>query len=349
MQTWNVIGVMSGTSLDGLDVALCEFRNSPKWSYKVLKAGTFTYTSAWRQKLSQSIHASGRELVEADKEFGDFIGDKINGFMRSSEIRPDLIASHGHTVFHQPKKGITTQIGDGHAIAVKTKIPVVYNFRSLDVALGGQGAPLVPAGDRHLFGEYDYCLNLGGIANISCENNGTRIAWDICPANMVLNYLANKAGNSFDKNGYMAAKGKTDDKLLEQLNSWNYYNVSPPKSIGREDVEEIIIPLIDKANLPLESKLSTFCDHISLQISKAIKNKGKLLVTGGGALNNHLIARIKKFASVEIEIPDPVVIHFKEAMVFAFLGLLKYTGEINCYASVTGAVKDSSCGVIVLP
>jgi len=344
-----VIGLMSGTSLDGVDIAFCLFSFDKKWIYEIVKAETIPYSVDWRNRLKNLPEDSAFQLVSTDLEYGRYLGECVKSFCKRNNFNPDLIASHGHTVFHQPAKGLTYQIGKGTEIFAQTSIPVIYDFRSQDIACGGQGAPLVPMGDRLLFGEYDYCLNLGGIANVSFEKENKRVAFDICPCNQVLNDLAENEGKGYDKNGEMACAGKVNLKLLDILNANPYYNQKPPKSLGREWIEETFQPLIKQANISTEDALATCTEHIAFQIGRntgSEKNK-KLLLTGGGAFNKHLVDRIKAFSSPEIVIPNPLLINFKEALVFAFLGLLRWRNEINCLSSVTGSKTDSSTGLIV--
>jgi anhydro-N-acetylmuramic acid kinase len=340
---------MSGTSLDGLDIAFCEFENDGRnWSYNILCGETFPYNEEWRHRLASLEKATALEIVSADVEFGHLSGRLAKAFIDKHKIRPDFIASHGHTVFHNPSDKITWQIGKGSSIAAETGLPVVCDFRSLDVAMGGQGAPLVPIGDRLLFGEYDYCLNLGGFANISYEQNGQRIAYDICPANIVLNHLAGKIGKSFDPSGQMARIGNLSHSLLSTLNQLPYYDHPPPKSLGKEWVVSHIFPVLDSSSILLNDQLNTFCEHIAIQISRASgKDKNlKILISGGGAYNEYLLERIKYHTPNPILLPDENTINFKEALIFAFLGVLRWRGEPNCLQSVTGARKDNMGGAI---
>ena len=345
-----VIGVMSGTSLDGLDIAAVEFsKDDNDWNFALKAAETVEYSDNWQGKLRNAPSLSGEQLMELHTAYGRLIGSEIKVFMEHHHLRPDLISSHGHTIFHQPEKGFTFQAGDGHSIAVATQTATIADFRSGDVALGGQGAPLVPAGDRLLFPAFDYCLNLGGFANISFEKNNRQIAFDICPANFILNELAAEKGKTFDKNGELGKKGKVNSKLLEQLNNLPFYKQQTPKSLGREWMEHHFLPRIHSFNCSTEDKLRTIYEHIAVQISQSLPGKGKMLVTGGGAFNSFLMERISHHSNSEIIVPSPEIISFKEAIVFAFLGLLRNLGEINCYASVTGAQKDSSAGILFHP
>lgn len=350
MENYLVIGLMSGTSLDGLDIALCNFQIvKNKWSFDILQAETRKYSKYWQNQLT-TIHTAGsEELAKLNVNFGHFLGDEINSFIQKLELKPDFIASHGHTIFHQPNKRYTVQIGDGNAIASKTGLPVVFDFRSKDVALGGQGAPLVPIGDKLLFPQYDYCINLGGIANISFELDEQRLAFDICPVNQVLNFLSNELGKAFDHEGKIASQGNLNFELLDRLNSLGYYKSDPPKSLGKEWVDEHILPLLKSFSIPLKDKLRTFTEHIAEQTARVINTTdAKVLITGGGAYNSFLIDRIKEHTSSKIVIPDNILVEYKEAMIFALLGILRMRNEINCLSSVTGASKDSCSGLVII-
>lgn len=342
-----VIGVMSGTSLDGLDLAAVEFSfQNKKWDFKIIAAKTVSYSDSWFKKLIVAPTLSGEKLIELHAEYGSFIGGKINEFKKATDFEPDLIASHGHTIFHQPQKHFTFQIGNGAEIAALTKTKTVADFRTTDLAFGGQGAPLVPAGDKLLFSGFEYCLNLGGFANVSFEKQGQRIAYDNCPVNFALNYFAEKQGLPFDKNGELGRQGQLNGNLLKELNKLDYYRQKPPKSLGREWMEEIFFPILGKYNISDLDKMRTLYEHIAQQIAKISSDKGNLLITGGGAFNTFLIERIKQHSTLEVVIPSHEIINYKEAIIFAFLGVLRNQDEINCYASVTGATKDSSCGII---
>ncbi len=348
MRSYNVIGIMSGTSLDGLDIVLCNFTFHKKWNYKILKSETINYTDEWRNNLSNAYNLSGQELIFLHKCYGQYIGQSVLTFLKDTSEKIDFIASHGHTIFHQPERKLSLQIGDGFEIAATTNISTISDFRALDIALGGQGAPLVPIGDELLFSEYDYCINLGGFANISYKENNKRLAYDICPANIILNFLANKLGQTFDKNGALGFLGKSNSELLQKLNSIDYYSKKHPKSLGKEWLDTTLMPILEKSEIPLHDKLRTVYEHIAIQISNSIENsnKTKTLITGGGAYNKLLINLIKQKSKIEIIIPDNNIVEFKEALIFAFLGVLRFNNEINCLSSVTGAKKDSSGGII---
>ncbi len=343
---------MSGTSLDGLDICYCNFQllKTKKWDFKILSASTIKYPSVLENKLAQAKKFNGLDLMLLHNELGNFIGNSINNFIIKNNINKkkiDCISSHGHTIFHQPKINLTTQIGNGANISAITQLPVICDFRSADVALKGQGAPLVPIGDEVLFSEYDYCINLGGIANISYKKNKKRIAFDICSVNIVLNKLAQKLGGDFDDKGRNAKAGNIDYKLLEKLNSLTYYKIAPPKSLGIEWIEKSVLPIIEAGNISTEDKLRTYVEHIAVQISHAIPTTNNtLLFTGGGTFNSFLLERIKTNTKNEIVIPTKNIIDFKEALIFAFLGILRLRHEINCLKSVTGAEQNSISGCI---
>jgi anhydro-N-acetylmuramic acid kinase len=301
--------------------------------------------------LKEAHLLNGEKLIELDNEYGVLLGNKVVSFIKKYKLKNiDLVSSHGHTIFHRPEKGFTFQLGNGASITSTCGTKVVCDFRVMDVALKGQGAPLVPIGDRLLFPEYAFCLNLGGFSNISFEVKGQRIAFDICSVNTVLNYLASSKGKSFDKDGGMAKLGKVNKALLEKLNKLEYYRKSKPKSLGREWLSKYFLPVIDSASISTEDKLATVVEHIAYQISRVIMNSGKkrkLLITGGGANNKFLIKRLQeKLPTHQIIIPSRELINFKEALVFAFLGVLKMEQKINTLHSVTGAIKDSSGGIV---
>lgn len=345
-----VLGLMSGTSLDGLDLALCRFgEENGNYSFEILKAATMNYTPEWKNTLAQVKDASAERYFELHTRYGEFIAGEVNEFLKDCSVQPSVIASHGHTVFHQPEKGFTTQIGSGAAIAALTGITTVCDFRSLDVANGGQGAPLVPVGDQFLFSQYDACLNLGGIANISLNNAaGHRIAYDICEANLLLNYLAEKKGKAFDENGGVAKSGTADAVMLDQLNNLPFYKLSGAKSLGREWFEKTVQPLFETAGLSVEDQMATAVEHIATVIAADLaQHKIKtVLVTGGGAFNTFLIEHLRKRTKTELIIPDAQIVNFKEAMVFAFLGYLRMEGKVNTLKSVTGAKRDGVGGAI---
>lgn len=347
-----IIGVMSGTSLDGIDLALCEF-NFIKglFSYNLIKAKTINYSPTWKKILSSAHNLSAVSYFKTHAAYGNFIAQQINKFLKKSKFSPVAIASHGHTVFHQPNFGFSSQLGCGATIAAKTNKITICDFRSLDVANSGQGAPLVPIGDKYLFGEFEACLNIGGIANISFDNKkNDRIAYDVCVANMLLNYLAEKTGAPFDRGGELAKAGKIDEALLNELNGLDYYSKKVAKSIGREWFEKNILIFFKNNKQSLNDLLATASEHIACVIANDLNNHNfkTVLVTGGGAFNSNLIARIKSKTNCKIIIPSSKIINFKEAIIFGFLGYLRLNHKINTLKSVTGSFKDSSGGSVYL-
>jgi len=347
-----VIGLMSGTSLDGLDICAVDFEKvDSKWKYEIQATETIKYSEKLKIKFNKLTLFSSLELLKFNIELGELFGKLTKQFIVSNNLKVDFIASHGHTVFHQPENGFTLQIGSGQEIANITKVPVVFDFRSKDVSLGGQGAPLVPIGDRLLFSQFDACINFGGIANISFEKNNQRQAFDICPFNMGLNYLANQLGMAYDESGKVAMSGELIIELLTELNGLEYYEQIAPKSLGIEWFNEFCLPLIQNNKFTVEDRLHTFSVHIAIQLSKVINSieGNSVLVTGGGVYNSYIIELLKKKTKKTIIIPSNETIDFKEALIFAFLGVLKIEGEINVLKSVTGATKNSSSGVIVYP
>ena len=339
---------MSGTSLDGIDVAYITFKFSKKWNFDLKKFKTFPYPLFWKEKLKSSVNIKPNELNSLDKLYTEFLATKINLFIEKYNIKKiDAVSSHGHTVFHKPEKGITVQIGNLSELSNLINQKVVVNFREQDVKLGGQGAPLVPIGDMLLFSEYKYFLNLGGFANLSLKDSKRFIAYDICAVNTILNNLSLKLGKEFDFNGNFAKKGNIIKEFLNELNRIDFYQKSNPKSLAVEWNEKIIWPLINKYNsYSIYDLLRTYIEHISFQISKAFRKNQKVLVTGGGAFNKFLISKIKNKSLAKFVIPKPEIINYKEAIIFGFLGVLKLRNEINCLSSITGAKKDHSSGVI---
>jgi anhydro-N-acetylmuramic acid kinase len=344
-----VIGVMSGTSLDGVDLVYVRFDSKNYIDFDIVHSQTIPYSKEWKQLLKNGIQASVKELEDLDILYGRFLANTINNFVLNYKIDiVDFIASHGHTILHQPEKGITLQIGNGVEIAKITNTKVVCDFRTQDVKLGGQGAPLVPIGDELLFSAYDFCLNLGGFSNISFKKNNQRIAFDICPVNIVLNHYANKLGLQYDASGNIASQGVLNVLLFEKLNALSFYKKDAPKSLGLEWVQQYIFPLIDESETDVSSILRTFVEHVGFQIGRVISKNNKVLVTGGGAFNTFLMDRIAFYADNKIDLPPVKLIDFKEALLFAFLGLLRVNNEVNCLKSVTGASRDHSSGVVFL-
>ena len=338
---YRVLGVMSGTSLDGIDLSICSFIKTKNWQFNIEKCATFPYNKYWKETLKNLHLKSIVEINLINKEYGVLIGETINAFLDNEKV--DFISSHGHTIFHQPQNKYTLQVGDGKTIAKVTNTTTINDFRSLDISLNGQGAPLVPIGDLHLFQDYKYCVNLGGFANISIKEKNKIIAFDICPANIVLNNICSRLNIEYDNKGSIAREVKLIPKLLQQLNELQFYKITTPKSLGREWVEEYISPLI--VNEKNEDALRTFCEHIAIQIGSLLKHKSAFF-TGGGVFNNFLMERIQHHSSSKIIIPSHDIINFKEALLFGFLAVLRIRNEINCLQSVTGAERDNCGGVI---
>ena len=370
MKETTAIGLMSGSSLDGLDIALVRFRPADgpsaeeKYIFQILQAETLPYPDHWKKQLAEAFQQQPQDLVQLDKDYGKYLGEQVRNFAQKHKAKPDFVASHGHTIFHRPEEHYTLQIGDGQALANACGFTVVNDFRTEDVGKGGQGAPLVPIGDKLLFGDYEMCLNIGGIANISYDENGKRIAYDLCIANQALNYLAQMEGLDYDKDGNLARSGKVDFGLLKKLNNSPFFLQEPPKSLGREYFEMYQKGLLDEgrgtaghetrdygtrdADLSIADMLATFVEHIALQIAIPISllPKGKILVTGGGARNKFLMERLQARTKHEVIIPEKEIIDYKEALIFAFLGLRRLEGKTNVLASVTGAESNSCSGKI---
>lgn len=350
---YSLIGLMSGTSGDGLDLAYCQFEWLEGWKFEIVEAETIPFPADLGKKLAQAHLLSALDLAILDVDFGGWMGEKVRDFCQEKEIKPMAVASHGHTVFHQPEKGLSLQIGNGWALQQASGQQVINDFRMRDIQLGGQGAPLVPIGDRLLFPQLDFCLNLGGISNISMEYEGKRIAFDTSPFNLLLNAEAAKLGLAYDAGGEIARGGRVDPSLLEALNALPFYQKSQAKSLGREDMEQVFSPLIGSFGLNPADTMATLAEHYAIQIAKVIQqfrnqSKPSVLITGGGAYHTYFIERLdaqlnsdwEKFnASAEL-------IEFKEALIFAFLGALRLRGEPNALASVTGARTDSCGGVL---
>jgi len=347
----NVIGLMSGTSLDGLDIAYCRFvPSSQGWTYQIIAAKTIPYSASWQAKLKTAPILSALELTVLDWEYGHYLGQCVAQFIEELNLEVDLVASHGHTVFHQPNYGFTLQIGAGAALASHLKAPLVFDFRSQDVAIGGQGAPLVPVGDQLLFSEFEACLNLGGIANVSFNKQGKRVAGDICFCNMALNDLAQELQLSFDPQGTEAAKGQIIPNLLATLNQQEYFKKGFPKSLGREDYSSWFHPILQPYRHQPHDVLHTLNQHIAQQIAETLNPiSGRILITGGGAFNSFLMDLLKEKEAMKWVLPSDQIIEFKEALVFAFLGYLRYKGQVNILASVTGAPYNHSSGSIIYP
>ena len=348
-ENYNVIGVMSGTSLDGVDLAYIKFNYSERWTFEIFQSETISYSEEWLNKLKSAIHFSDSELEELNISYTKLLASIISDFISKHHlVEIDAVCSHGHTILHQPQNGFTLQIGNLPIIRDLVNQTVVCDFRVQDVQFGGQGAPLVPIGDELLFSEYDYCLNLGGFSNVSYNEEGKRIAFDISPVNTVLNFYANELGFAYDDAGNLAKSGNVNQNLLQQLNDLDFYKASYPKSLGMEFVNAEIFPLMHSFTIETIDKLSTFVEHIAFQIAKiSTKPQAKLFITGGGAYNRFLIERLRNYLpTTEIAIPDDKIIQFKEALIFGFLGVLRLENEINVLSSVTGASRNHCSGIV---
>jgi anhydro-N-acetylmuramic acid kinase len=357
MKTHQMLGLMSGTSLDGLDLCYCHLQNiEGDWSFEIKQTKSVAYDAETRAKLKNAIHLNAIDILQFHNEYGSWLGNQAKQFISGHNLEVDYIASHGHTSHHQPEKGFTFQIGSGQHLANESGQKVVCDFRTNDVALGGHGAPLVPIGDELFFGEYGFCLNLGGISNISFDQKGKRIAYDIGLANMILNHITQKIDLAYDENGALARSGSINQKMLNQLNGLNYYLLPPPKSIGYEWFVEEVVPIVGGIKDSVENLLHTAIHHICEKVSQQVKLNSRekfnsLFVTGGGALNGFLIETLqeKLGKSTKVVVPEKELIEFKEALVFALMGVLRIEKEINVLKSVTGAKRDSSSGVVYHP
>ena len=344
---------MSGTSLDGLDIACCNFSKEKEgWIYSIEEAVTLKYPAAWQKKLATAHHLSGADLVALDHEYGRYLGAASRSFIDKHKLKVDFIASHGHTIFHQPAKGFTFQLGNGNALHAATGLPVIFDFRSLDVQLGGEGAPLVPVGDKLLFSEYDVCLNLGGIANLSMDVKNKRIAYDVCFMNMGLNYLAASLGKAYDQGGRLASSGEVDKQVLKKLDKVYARMKTKRPSLGREIFETQIQPILDNSSASAEDKMRTLVESAAKEIAEAVTSTreiAKVLCTGGGTFNNFFVSCLLDHCGdkAALIIPEEPVVKYKEALVFAFLGVLRLTQQPNCLKSVTGASRDNCGGLLI--
>ena len=350
IEKYKALGVMSGTSLDGIDCAVIEFtKKNGQWYYQIVQGETITYPKEWMLKLQNAVNFPEADLHVLNIEYTYYLGELLNDFLKDNKLDDlNFIASHGHTVLHQPEHGMTLQIGNLPLLTDMFSIPFVCDFRVQDVLLCGQGAPLVPIGDRYLFADFDTCLNLGGFSNVSFEDGDVRKAFDICPINTLLNFYALKLGKSYDDGGSLAASGKVNQPLLDALNNLPFYQQQGPKSLGMEQVNAIYLPILMSYNLSEVDFLATLVEHMAMQIAKVLNAKqGRVLITGGGAYNMYLINRLKYYLSnVEVVLGAKDLIEFKEALIFAFLGLLRLKGVNNVLSSVTGAASDHCSGVI---
>jgi anhydro-N-acetylmuramic acid kinase len=352
---------MSGSSLDGLDIVFVELEESRgTWSYTIKSADCYAYNEVWQQRLSNSKKLNAYDYMVLHTAYGKFLGESVNRFVEEHNLhhRVQLIVSHGHTVFHAPELNMTAQLGDGATIAAITGINVVSDLRAVDVALGGQGAPIVPIGEKLLLPGFNLYLNIGGIANLSLQSEEEFIAFDVCPANRILNMLALREGKEFDEDGQLAKDGSIHKELLDKLNGLEYYHQRYPKSLSNDFGTDVVYPVIESVNINIKDALRTYTEHIAFQISLSIQDivnrkqetvNRKLLVTGGGAFNNFLIERLKENINglhIEIIIPEDNLIKYKEALIMAMLGVLRWREENTVINSVTGAIRSSIGGAV---
>jgi anhydro-N-acetylmuramic acid kinase len=358
---YRAIGIMSGSSLDGLDIVFAEFTETRgAWTFEIKAADCLPYSAEWQQQLKDAIHLNAQQYMRLHTAYGHYIGEQVNTFIDSHQLhhQVQIISSHGHTTFHEPAHQMTGQLGDGAAIASVTGINVVSDLRAMDVALGGQGAPIVPMGEKLLFAQYPLLLNIGGIANVSASLGDDYIAFDICPANRVLNAWAAQAGKSYDDGGKMAASGFVRDEVLSAMNSQPYYAQPFPKSLANDFGTDVIFPLLKNAALSVPDALRTMVEHIAIQTTRSVgrllqrmpaEKPVSMLVTGGGAHNAFLIERLEaslKPMGVQIVVPDAGIINYKEALIMALLGVLRWREENTVLHTVTGASRSSIGGAV---
>ncbi|MHC5310224.1 anhydro-N-acetylmuramic acid kinase [Myroides sp. LJL116] len=355
---YSIVGVMSGTSLDGIDLAYVKFSyDSDKekgWSFSLKEAQTIPYKQKWRTTLKQALHYSKEELEQLNHDYTVYLAGVIQDFITQHNLEDiDAVCSHGHTILHQPDLGYTLQIGNLPILADLINQTVVCDFRTQDVALKGQGAPLVPLGDALLFSQYQACVNLGGFANISfTDAYNKRIAFDICPVNIVLNAFVAGQGLLYDKDGDLSKLGKVNVDLLEELNALDYYKEPGPKSLGVEFVQEYIQPVLQKYTLSTSDYLCTYTAHIVKQIKLVLEHNAlqNVLLSGGGSHNAFLVEQLKSSSDkFTLVVPTKDIVDFKEAIIFGFLGVLRLLGQNNILSSVTGATKDHCGGMVYQP
>lgn len=349
MTTYKIIGSMSGTSIDGIDLALIEFSVANDINYKFLASKTYKYSEDWVQKLRYNPTISAADLFKLDHEYAIYSAEVINKFIQEFDLNREeinCVAHHGHTYLHRPDLGYTFQLGCSPILSDLVQLDFITDFRKEDVALGGQGAPLVPIGDLYLFKEYDACINLGGFMNISFQEGNSRTAYDLGSFNYILNHLANKLGLEYDKEGSIARSSKADSSLLEKLTKLDYYQRELPKSIGAEYAEAYIIPLVDQFETTVA--ISTYTKHAALIVAKEVDNHSfkKILLSGGGAHNLYFIDLLQELTTAEIVVSNQELTDFKEALIFALLALLKREEKINVLSSVTGSNTDHSAGIL---
>lgn len=362
MGTYRTIGVMSGSSLDGLDIAYCEIteKNPDEWEYRFIHTECIPFPPKWKLRLEKLVLQNAVTYIKTHTFLGHYMGEVIAAFIERHNIAHELdfISSHGQTIFHQPENSFTSQIGDGAAMAAKTGFPVICDFRTTDVALGGQGTPIAPIANKCFFPKYRYFLNLGGIANIAAKTaDGSYVAFDIVAVNLALNRLAGTLGMDYDEDGKIAASGKLHPELMEELKGSWYYAKEYPKSLSGGWVTKVMNPVLDRFKTPIEDKLHTAVELIAFQIAASLNDIAQregitynptdiLYVTGGGAFNKYLMERIQAHAPITVLVPDAQTVEFKEALLVALMGVLRVSNNINCLSSVTGSQRDNIGGSI---
>lgn len=354
MQTeYRVIGLMSGSSLDGIDIAYSVFSNSEKgWSFTLQHSACIAWDEDLRDELKVATQLSGKDLWHLHAKTGKYFGETIHAFVTRFALQEqvDFIASHGHTIFHFPEQHFTTQIGDGAQIAAVTGFPTIVDFRSKDIALHGNGAPVVPIGEKFLFSTNKLFLNIGGIANISYHNGESVIGFDVCCANQLLNYLSLQIDKPFDENGTIASMGLVRQDLLDQLNQLSFFTLPFPKSLDNGFSKHELIPIINTFDYSVADKLATCCEHIATQIKEStafiLDKQEPIFVTGGGAFNRYLIQRIEMLTKRSVVVPNADIVNYKEALIIAFMGVLRWRNEVNVLQTVTGAKANSVNGAI---
>ncbi len=354
---------MSGSSLDGLDIAFCTFtiKALPTFevvNWKINASNTVAYSKAWQKKLMELPQSSALDFVETHAKFGHYLGQLVQQFLSEHALTPDLIVSHGHTIFHYPERQFTVQIGDGAAIASITGYPVVSDVRAMDVSSGGQGAPIAPIADRYLLSEFDFCLNTGGIFNITYQSDKHSVALDITGANQILNTLANEMDLPYDASGAIARTGTVNITLLEQSNTFDYFLEEYPKSLDNQWVRENLTQLFKNFDAAVSDRLRTACEHIVFQTRQSVqqifeKEKlpkdrvYKMIVTGGGAFNTFLMELlVEGLPEIQVVLPDKEMIENKEALLMALMGVMRIESVPNCIHTVTGAVRSVIGGVV---
>ncbi|MFM2360127.1 MAG: hypothetical protein RLY16_2120 [Bacteroidota bacterium] len=358
---YQAIGLMSGSSMDGVDITFATYTETGgKWQYELLIAETFPYSAQWEQDLANAVDLNARNYQLLHTRYGRFLGDLINQFIAKYQLahQVHVIASHGHTTFHEPNLYTTCQLGDGASIAAITQLPVVSDLRAMDVAVKGQGAPIVPMGERLLFAQYPMLLNLGGIANISIHQNENVLAFDIAAANQVFNHFANLMGFPFDDGGKLAASGQVHEPLLQALDRLEFYSKAAPKSLANSFSKQTVIPLMETFQLSAVDQLATYIEHLSKIISSTVQTyadadltQQPLLVTGGGALNTFLINKLKQTletSAIQLVVPDDNTVLFKEALIMGLLGILRWREEVTALKTVTGAERNTIGGALWL-